>query len=281
MILVRVGTRVKDADIAEREWRAVAAITIAAVFLVAGCSGSAANSAATPASSANAVTPDTDNAADTHPAPGHTRHPSTTGHGPPAPRPPATPRYTLSPLPVIRRAYRHTAGVELTTATRASAITASPRFLLQLHGDTVIGEEFVDPRPGGETLVTHLGIPTYMRAPHQSCWRRLARSDARNLVNVPGPFPENGKVRSLPPSHHAWRAIIETRSEFWFLPSRVRESPRIKNKSFLSLTINPRTHMIETITIRKPDPAVRARLHVRTLPYSPAFPTPTPLCTSP
>jgi integrase len=41
----------------------------------------------------------------------------------------------------------------------------------------VIGEEFVDPRPDGGTLVTRPGFPTFMRAANRSCWQRLPPSD--------------------------------------------------------------------------------------------------------
>jgi hypothetical protein len=143
----------------------------------------------------------------------------------------------------------------------------------------VIGEEFADPRPDGGTFVSRHGFPTYMRAANQSCWQRLASSDPRNLVNVPGPFPENGKVRVLPSTRHAWQVWLETRSAFWFLPSQVKASPIVNNKSFLFLTINPHTHEIESIRVEKPDHAAHARLLVKTLPVGPKLPTPTPSCT--
>jgi hypothetical protein len=117
-----------------------------------------------------------------------------------------------------------------------------------------------------------------MRAANQSCWQRLVSSDPRNLVNVPGPFPENAKVRVLPSTPDAERTLIETRSAFWFLPSRVKASPIVNNKSFLLLTINPHTHEIESINVEKPDHAVHARLLVKVLRASPTIPTPAPTC---
>jgi hypothetical protein len=168
----------------------------------------------------------------------------------------------------------------LTSATTPSAIAASPRFVLLLRRDSVVAEEFIDPGPNGATLVTRHGFPTYLRAADRPCWQRLAASDARNLVNVPGPFPENGKVRRLPPTGTATHAVIETRSAFWFLPSLVKASPLVNNKSFLFLTIDPRSHEIASIGIRKPDPAVHAQLQVKTLRVSPAIPTPMPSCTA-
>jgi hypothetical protein len=61
------------------------------------------------------------------------------------------------------------------------------------------------------------------------------------LVNVPGPFPDNGKVADLTRTQDAWRAVIETHSSFWFLASQVK-SPTVNDKSFLFLTINPGSH---------------------------------------
>jgi hypothetical protein len=179
---------------------------------------------------------------------------------------------------LIRRAYQRAPGLELTIATTRSAIPTPRRFVLQLRRDVVIAEEYVDPTPNGVTLVTRNGGPTYERAAHQSCWRRLAPSDPRTLVNVPGPFPDNGKVKNLTPTPHAWHAVIETHSTFWFLASQVK-APTVKNKSFLLLTINPQSHEIEGISVGQPDPAVTARMQVKTLPISPTLPTPTPSCT--
>ena len=180
---------------------------------------------------------------------------------------------------LIRRAYRRAPGLELIISTTRSAIPATRRFVLELRRDAVIAEEYVDPAPDGVTLVTRNGGPTFERAPQQSCWRRLAPSDPRTLVNVPGPFPDNGKVRTLTPTPHAWHAVIETHSTFWFLASQVT-SPTIKNKSFLFLTINPRSHEIEWIRVGQPDPAVTGRMQVKTLPVSPSLPPPTPACTT-
>jgi hypothetical protein len=180
----------------------------------------------------------------------------------------------LTLVGLIRGAYRSAPGVELTTTTTPP----SPRFVLQLRRDAVVGEEFVDPRPNGLTLVTRTGFPTYERAAHQSCWRRLAPPDARNLVNVPGPFPDNGKVERLASSSDPWRAVIETHSSFWFLASQVK-SPTVKDKSFLFLTINPRSHELESIRVGQPDPAVTGRMQVKKLPTSPTLPRPTPSCT--
>jgi hypothetical protein len=73
-------------------------------------------------------------------------------------------------------------------------------------------------------------------------------------------------------------AVIETHSTFWFLASQVK-SPTVKNKSFLFLTINPRSHEIERIRVGQPDPAVTARMQVKTLLVSPTLPMPTPACT--
>jgi hypothetical protein len=174
---------------------------------------------------------------------------------------------------LIHTAYERASGVELTAAT-----ARSPRFVLRLRRDAVIGEEFIGPRPDGPTLVTRDGFPTYERQSSQSCWRRLAPRDPRNLVNVPGPFPDNGKVEDISPVPGAQRAVIETHSSFWFLPSRVR-SPAVKDKSFLFLTINPHTHRIESITVGQPDPAIHATLRVKSLPVSPTLPKPTPTCT--
>jgi hypothetical protein len=119
-----------------------------------------------------------------------------------------------------------------------------------------------------------------VRSAHQSCWRRLAPPDPRNLVNVPRAFPDNGKVAAMTPLRHALRAVIETRSSFWFLASRVKP-PDVKGKSFLFLTISPSSHRIRSIRVRQPDPAVNARLLVRALPAKPTLPTPTPACTAP
>lgn len=195
------------------------------------------------------------------------------GPGAPATRPSHHSQGDVMLVGLIRGAYRSAPGVELTTAT-----TPSRRFVLQLRRDAVVGEEFVDPRPNGVALVTRTGFPTYERGAHQSCWRRLAPPDARNLVNVPGPFPDNGKVERLASPSDAWRAVIETHSSFWFLASRVT-SPAVKDKSFLFLTINPHSHQIQSIRVGQPDPAVTGRLQVKTLPISPTLPMPTPSCT--
>jgi hypothetical protein len=195
----------------------------------------------------------------------------------PAMRPGERPSGDVALLAMVRRAYLGAPGLELTTATAPAAIATAPRFVLQLHRDLVVGEEYVDPRPGGVTLVTRSGFPTYARAGGQACWRPLAPPDARNLVNVPGPFPDDGKVERLTPSGGFWRGLIETHSSFWFLPSRVTR-PTVKDKSFLLLAVSPRSHRIESIRVGQPDPAVAARLRVIVLPVSPAIPTPTPTC---
>lgn len=273
---------VSNTHSAPRRWRAnvaLATVCVVAVALaVSACSGSSAGGSSV---AHNSIHSSTGSAAAGSTGSAPATSDDTNGYPPgaAAKRPPKRPRYVLGPVGVVRRAYRHTPGVELTTATAPSAIAASPRFVLLLRRDAVVGEEFVDPRPDGGILVTRHGFPTFMRAANRSCWQRLAPSDPRNLVNVPGPFPENGKVRVLPPTRQAWHAWLETRSAFWFLPSQVKASPIVNNKSFLFLTINPHTHQIESIRVNKPDHAAHAHLQVKTLPVSPTLPTPTPSCT--
>jgi hypothetical protein len=175
---------------------------------------------------------------------------------------------------VVRRAYRHAGRGAPAHAPALDGFRGLAAFLVAIFHCSV----FLDPRPDGGTLVTRHGFPTFLRATNRSCWQRLPPSDPRNLVNVPGPFPENGKVRVLTPTRHAWHAWLETRSAFWFLPSQVKASPIVNNKSFLFLTIDPHTHQIESIRVNKPDHAAHAHLQVKTLPVSPTLPTPRPSC---
>jgi len=178
-----------------RRWRAnliLAAVCVVAVALaVSACSDSSTGSSNTARGPTHGSTGSV-TAGSTRSAPATTDDTNGYPPGPPARRPPRHMRYALGPVRVVRRAYQSAPGLELTTATTPSAIATSPRFVLLLRHDTVIGEEFVDPRPRGGTLVTRHGFPTYIRAANQSCWQRLASSDPRNLVNFPTPLTVNG-----------------------------------------------------------------------------------------
>jgi hypothetical protein len=204
---------------------------------------------------------------------------------------------TLVPLARVQHAYRHTPGIGLTAAGGSSSAGAqSRRFLLRLRNGTVTAEEFIGPGRHGVLVVARRGGSTFMRAAGESCWRRLRdsnpewvlkssvgllgrlhRSDPRTLLNVGWPFPEHGKVLTRRNKAGARQLVIETHSAFWFLAGSVVPK-KIARKSFLTITPDPATHIIRSIQVRAPEPAVRATLRVKRLKARPSIPRPTPTC---
>lgn len=176
----------------------------------------------------------------------------------------------------IQRVYRHAPGVELATAARSTSTSAQARrLLLKLHNGIVTAEAFIGPRR--HALVARRGGPTFMRAAGGRCWRRLAGSDPRTLLNDGAPFPENGKLIVHSNDARARQMTIETHSGFWFLASDVVPR-RTAYKSFLTLTLDPATYAIRAFRVSAPDHAVRAKLTVTPLTAAPSIPSPTPAC---
>jgi hypothetical protein len=184
----------------------------------------------------------------------------------------------LALLSRIQHLYSHAPGVELATAARSTSPSADARrFVLRLHNGIVTAEEFIGPGRPVSGLVARTGGPTFLRATGARCWRRLAGSDPRTLLNVGAPFPENGKLLIRSKDARARQLVIETHSGFWFLASHVTPGTLVR-KSFLTLTIAPATYAIRSLRVRVPDPAVRAELKVTPVTTAPSIPSPTPAC---
>lgn len=193
----------------------------------------------------------------------------------------------------VHTAYLHAAGVELSLISRGASVSAFGRFLVHLRGGVDVAEEFVGSGPDTTELVARQGGPTYVLDAGQKCWRPLAASDPRTLVDVGLPYPYSNRPSKVMPLRHAatgWVLSTENRENFWFLATQPTYHPIAKR--FMTYTIDAKSLLITSIYIqalqngtrnvraqRHPKPIwLTARLRVKKLTAPPRIASGKPTC---
>jgi hypothetical protein len=193
----------------------------------------------------------------------------------------------------VHIAYLRAAGVELSVLSRGARVSSFGRFLVHLRGGVDVAEEFVGSGPGATELVARQGGPTYVRDAGQKCWRPLAASDPRTLVDVGLPYPYSNRPSKVMPLRHTatgWVLSTENRENFWFLATQPTYHPIAKR--FMTYTIDAKSLLITSIDIqalqngtssihaqKHPRPIwLTARLQAKTLTTPPLVASAKPTC---
>jgi hypothetical protein len=151
----------------------------------------------------------------------------------------------------VHAAYLHSAGVQMAVISRGPRVSSFGQFLVQLRRGVDVAEEFIGAGADGTEIVERRGGPAYERDAARNCWRPLAASDPRTLVDVGLPYPDsNLPSKVMQPRHEAtaWLLSTEDREYFWFLATQATYHPIAKR--FVSYTIDAQTLLIRSISMQ-------------------------------
>jgi hypothetical protein len=151
----------------------------------------------------------------------------------------------------VHDAYAHLGGVEMSVISRTTRGSSSGRFLVELRRGVDVAEEFIGPASSGTEIVEMRGGPTYVREAARKCWRPIAASDPRTLVDVGLPYPySNLPSKAMAPRQLAagWLLQTENRENFWFLATQTTYHPIAKR--FINYTIDAKTLLIRSISMQ-------------------------------
>jgi hypothetical protein len=129
-----------------------------------------------------------------------------------------------------------------------------------------VAEEFVASGPGGTEIVARQSGPTYVLETGQKCWRPLAASDPRTLVDVVLPYPYSNRPSKVMPLRHTaagWALPTENGENFWFLATQATYHPIAKR--FVTYTIDAKSLLIRSIEIQALQNGTR-NIHLQTHP---------------
>jgi hypothetical protein len=192
----------------------------------------------------------------------------------------------------VHAAYLHSAGVQMSVISRGPRVASFGRFLVQLRGGVDVAEEFIGPASSGTEIVERRGGPTYVRDAAGKCWRPIAASDPRALVDVGLPYPDSrdpGKAMAPTKTTNGWRLPTENGERFWFLATQSSYRPIAKRFIVYKIDKAGRIIGLAIQALQNGTPDIHAARHpkliwrtaslrAKTLTTAPTIPNPKLLC---